>query len=685
LALSKEYLFLGCDAGGSGVVVYDISNPSSLKKVGEFTNFTNAATDIPNPRVESIVIDGEFAYVSANGYKFHILDISDAKDIKSVSKFEDGFMVAYDSVIKDNKAYIATDYGLIVADISDKSNPKFVEKIDKIVANSLAISGDIIYAVGRYNSYIYDTKSGYIDADDGNDGWDYASWEYTDIKAYGSNLVTLDGKDLNSKFSLKVNADDLNTSNEASGNYLSSKAYGCDITKEYIYIASNSGLLIYDYYGNYVSSYEGVGRGVDIKVYGDVLFVGDYFKGLFSYDALNLEDKAMGEAYKTQMAGFKIDGDYAYVFGESLDVFSIKDASKLNSVGSYDDYRGISRADFWQERLVYATRANSMMVQYDTSNPLSLSKVGEYDYECGSFVIEGDYMYSYCSEYKDDGSRDYNLKIEQFDSSGMKPALINSYFMYNSSEYNDALKLSVYKDRLFIAEESKIIVVDISDIKNPAIKNEISASYLKDIEISDDKLFVLSQDENGGVVDIYDLDSIDKTNKIDSFSFKASPVKIAVSDKIYILTTTNGVKVYKSADEGSLESIKLSVKEGWNLFANPLESDMMVEDYEIIKNSTHYTYENNSWQKDANIIKVGLGFWLKGSRVDTLEISGKLRGYKGEISSGGKWQLLGFGKDVSVKYENGAIVYVYGAGWDKNPDSIKGGSGFWLKGNISVE
>ena len=70
----------GKEYGENGIVIIDVTNPSDVQILSTFTeNLTGG--------VHNVFIDKDFVYALSNGQWYEVVDISDPKNPKGVSKF----------------------------------------------------------------------------------------------------------------------------------------------------------------------------------------------------------------------------------------------------------------------------------------------------------------------------------------------------------------------------------------------------------------------------------------------------------------------------------------------------------------------------------------------------------------------------------------------------------------------
>lgn len=154
LTVKDNYAYLALDALGMEIV--DISDPKNPKKVGNIKKGEKGNEYFFN----SIALSGNYAYVAVDAHGLLVIDISDPSNPKEVADVpawsntkwleSPGHMVL--SKMQDNILYLsATEDGLYVYDISHKTSPKLIQKIDKSVEKgkgtdwALDVVGDYVY------------------------------------------------------------------------------------------------------------------------------------------------------------------------------------------------------------------------------------------------------------------------------------------------------------------------------------------------------------------------------------------------------------------------------------------------------------------------------------------------------------------------------------------------------------
>ncbi len=120
-----------------GLHIFDISNPLSVVKVGEFKKKYSFS---------DVVIKGNYAYVAGGNEGFYIVDVSDPSNPREVAAYrEDLYFHAVD--INGNYAYLAAEEDVMVVDISSPTSLRTVAIYDGTPGSPIKImaNGDYIY------------------------------------------------------------------------------------------------------------------------------------------------------------------------------------------------------------------------------------------------------------------------------------------------------------------------------------------------------------------------------------------------------------------------------------------------------------------------------------------------------------------------------------------------------------
>lgn len=120
-----------------GLHIFDISNPLSVTKMGEFKKYYGFS---------DVVVKGDYAYVAGDSEGFYIVDVSDPSNPREVAAYrKDLYFHAVD--INGNYAYLAAEVDVMVVDISSPTSLKTVATYDGTPASpvKIMVNGDYIY------------------------------------------------------------------------------------------------------------------------------------------------------------------------------------------------------------------------------------------------------------------------------------------------------------------------------------------------------------------------------------------------------------------------------------------------------------------------------------------------------------------------------------------------------------
>ena len=148
---------------GDDITIIDVSDKKKPKKIGglDIDKFGGDCRSI-----RRLYADGKYVYTGGVRNWLYIIDVSDPKNPKLLSKFPNDRLkrVGISSIAKkDNYVFVvAYHYGFCVIDVSDPKNPKKVAEVIKSHdpnANDIKIVGDLLFLSTRYEGFrIYDIK-----------------------------------------------------------------------------------------------------------------------------------------------------------------------------------------------------------------------------------------------------------------------------------------------------------------------------------------------------------------------------------------------------------------------------------------------------------------------------------------------------------------------------------------------
>ncbi len=140
VCLQEDYLYLA--DGDAGLEVFDITNRSHPQKISQYQS--------PNIRYcNSIIVEDGYGYILDYYGHVEILSITDGDEITSIGNYHQPFVEYYDFTLYSQYLIIAAEStGIVILDISSKTNPREVETIfDGNCYYSLAIDGKNLYTI----------------------------------------------------------------------------------------------------------------------------------------------------------------------------------------------------------------------------------------------------------------------------------------------------------------------------------------------------------------------------------------------------------------------------------------------------------------------------------------------------------------------------------------------------------
>ncbi len=139
IAISGNYAYAG--VGTSGIVVYDVSDPSTPAEV--------SAQDTPGS-ANGAWVDGATLYVATGVDGLRVYDLTDPEAPSEVGAFGTNGEFATYVAVRDDVAYLTGNFGLIVLDVSDPANPTELGRFATggETTYEIAFDGDTAYLPG---------------------------------------------------------------------------------------------------------------------------------------------------------------------------------------------------------------------------------------------------------------------------------------------------------------------------------------------------------------------------------------------------------------------------------------------------------------------------------------------------------------------------------------------------------
>lgn len=141
--------------GYAGLVMYDISNPTNPKFLGQYV-------DQEGDGIDEVIVIGKFAFVVGGAYGLKVIDLSSPKNPKFILDYSE---VEYLSNIEVHGDYIFGSQWwefLQVIDISNPKNPHLVNSYTKIHESAISkirINNNLLYLVGSQGIEILDISN----------------------------------------------------------------------------------------------------------------------------------------------------------------------------------------------------------------------------------------------------------------------------------------------------------------------------------------------------------------------------------------------------------------------------------------------------------------------------------------------------------------------------------------------
>lgn len=305
-----------------GLRIIDVSNPFSPWEVG--------FCELPG-KVNAVVVAGQYAYIANNNNNLQVVNINDPHYptlVGSCAMYSDPFIYytwANCLAIKGNLAYVGTNLGLRVIDISNPTSPTEITTYGNMSIDDLILDGNYAYLAGDDFIVLDISSSSAIHEEDSI-----------------SSLPTSQGISLKNKLVYMADAlGRIHVIDVTQPAVLDlwpdiiepACPYDVEISGDFLYVADGKGLRSYDISnptmvsgaGNYDISY---GWSNNIAVSGKYAYLTDGYNGTHVIDINNPASPV--EAHSNSIPGYAtavaLSGNYAFVadlFNSGLQVLDI--------------------------------------------------------------------------------------------------------------------------------------------------------------------------------------------------------------------------------------------------------------------------------------------------------------------------------------------------------------------------
>ncbi len=410
IAISDNHAYIA--DGANGLVIINITDPTNPFYAGGDTlaieewEADNQETDYIKDAL-GIAVDENHAYLTLWTKGLVIVDISDPSNPSYVNWLDTGGD-ALDVAISENFAYVANgQQGLVIIDVSDPNKPVETERRydnSQEGAIDIAISGNCA-CMPDYQGKGFKILT--IPKTDPATPAVYAGKYNTECYAQGMIISNGYGYMVEEKTGLTIiNVKDP-TEPGITGKYLTAgKAFDIDISGDHAYVADyDSGLAIIDITdpNNPVKAGQcpTTGNASGVKIFGDYAYVADIVNGLLIIDISDPNNPFITEEPDIPMKAYDIalseNGNYAYVADQDvgLQIFDISDPNNPLNTGNYPYQDAMVEDMLIHDNYVYMAAGAAGLLIIDVSDPADPQFAGKYENEAGIYGVSlcGDYAY----------------------------------------------------------------------------------------------------------------------------------------------------------------------------------------------------------------------------------------------------------------------------------------------------
>ena len=389
---------------GSCLWIIDASTPTSPTVASSYCPSWFSGT------MNEVAVAGDYAYIAASDYGLMIVNVSDPQHPAEASTFST--YVAEGVAVSGNYAYIADGTnGLRIVDVSNPSSPSEAGSYapSGFWANRVTVEGSYAYVAAGYNTgdpvTAWDGLA-VIDVSDPSNPDHVGTYEMYDQPAYPYDVVVDSGfaymVDYNLSRLYIVSVATPTNPYEVGYYHTPGWAQGVAVAKGYAYVADKTrGVRVVEVSDPYTpteaGSYETLGDPQAVAVYWDQAYVADAAYGLRILDVRTPENPVVEGSFATRAAkNVAVASGYVYVVNDPctdrcFQILNVAYPSSPSEVGWYDT--GWSNDVAVSGDYAYVVGVNGLSI-VDISNPAAPSFAGSYDPgTCYAVALGGNYAY----------------------------------------------------------------------------------------------------------------------------------------------------------------------------------------------------------------------------------------------------------------------------------------------------
>lgn len=525
----------------TGLHIFNIENPTKPTEQSTFSEF-NLIPKFPGKGewfavfALDIVVSDNIAYLAAGCGGLQIIDVKDSSHPILISDFQEPVSV-FKVVIKDNFAYLASDNGFYIVNISNPKKPKRVCFYNTHYAvNNLSLLGNIAYITenGKVLRAIDITNKAkpknlgslILKRTDPNDlviNGDFAYLTYP-IVNYESGLaivnITNPARPVEVAFSSIV-------SNANSVGIIGKNAYvACQKTGLQILDISNPLQIIN-------KGYNQLAAIKDFDVTNQYALIANFDKGIYIYDvsdSLNplLVSKCVTPGKVLQVVA---KGYYAYVTDDQSNLYIVDFSNPLKPfIASTNRISGNICSIFVSGQYIYVISSTKGLAIIDVSDPNCPKEVGSLNTTQLSQAVEtedGHYVFVSASTSTTVEGKSVEILPDDYDNSA-HCVVAEGNFVY-------------------VATEKKLCVLDMSNPKCPKLVRLMNRlGSIEKILTQGNMLYLLSRDNRFQILNITDpvhpkvISSITLLNKeYTTFSINRTTAYVGTENGCYMIDISN--------------------------------------------------------------------------------------------------------------------------------------------------